>query len=66
MSDYTASVFLDRNGQYAKAVEDVVTVRLFTGVGCDHVDITATEYRSLPASEQQSIKLLPGRPECIG
>lgn len=63
---YTASVFLDRNGTYAKAPEDVAVVRLYTGAGCEHTDMPIAAYNKLPVTEQQAIKLLPGRPECIG
>ncbi len=62
---YTASAFLDSDGQYAKDAERVAVVRLFTGAGCEHTDIAVGAYNKLPPTEQQAIKLLPGRPECI-
>ena len=65
LSQYTASVFLDRHGTYAKQIEELATVRLFTGSGCDHDDISAAEFNALSGADQKAIKLLPGRPECI-
>lgn len=55
-----ASAFLDRNGQYAKREEDLVTVRLFYTGGGDSPgpveDLTAEQFATLSEEDQQTIR----------
>lgn len=55
-----ASAFLDRNQQYAKRDEDLVTVRLFYTGGADSPgpveDLTAAQFASLSEEDQQAIR----------
>jgi hypothetical protein len=55
-----ASAFLDRNGQYAKREEDLVTVRLFYTGGADSPgstkDLTPEQFGALSEEDQQRIR----------
>jgi hypothetical protein len=65
ISNVTACVYLDNLGRYAKAPEFIHTVRLFSGEGCDHVDITAAQHKALTLAQRTTLEGLGGRPECI-
>lgn len=66
LESFTAVVYLDKHGRYAKQTEEVATVVLFRGDGCDDsVELTSDEYDSLSEDDRTTLGALPGRPECI-
>lgn len=55
LSTLTGSVFLDRNGLWAKREEDAVLVRLYVGDSVS-AEMTFEAFQSLPECDQQAIR----------